>query len=229
MPIAIVMAGALVAGAMLYSNVSLGKKNANLGATGAATTDTIIKIRPVDALDHIIGDPNAPVKIVEFSDYECPYCKTFHATMNALMQSGYGRTGKVAWVYRNFPIANLHSKASHEAEAAECAASLGGNLKFWEFANKLFEITPSNNKLDPAELQKTAEVIGLDIPKFNECLDSGRMKPLVDRDLKEALDSGGEGTPWNIVVASNGKTFSINGAEPYSRVTAVVEKALQEK
>src|SRR3989338_2531696 len=96
--------------------------------------------------DHLRGDPKATVKVVEFSDLECPFCKNFHRTMQQVM-SEY--SGQVAWVYRHFPLDSLHSKARKEAEASECAAELGGNDGFWAYVDKLFEITPSNNGLDP--------------------------------------------------------------------------------
>ncbi|HEY4512123.1 MAG TPA: thioredoxin domain-containing protein [Candidatus Paceibacterota bacterium] len=106
-------------------------------------------MEPVTAKDHIKGNSSAPVKIVEYSDLECPFCKRFHATMLEVM-STYGKDGKVAWVFRHFPLAQLHSKAPKEAEAAECAAELGGNDGFWKFVDKINELTPSNNKLDQA-------------------------------------------------------------------------------
>lgn len=103
-------------------------------------------VRKVDDSDHLRGDPKASVKVVEFSDLECPFCKRFHLTMQQLME---GYSGKVAWVYRHFPLDSLHPKARKEAEASECAAELGGNDGFWAYIDKLFEITPSNNGLDP--------------------------------------------------------------------------------
>ena len=84
------------------------------------------------------------MKVVEFSDLECPFCKRFHATMQQTV-AAYG--GQVAWVYRHFPIDQLHSKAPKEAEATECAAELGGNDKFWAYTNRLMEVTPANNGL----------------------------------------------------------------------------------
>src|SRR6185295_5043808 len=83
-------------------------------------------VKPVAAEDHIRGDLAAPVKVIEFSDFECPFCKGFHATMKQVM-ADYEKDGKVAWVYRHFPIDELHSKARKEAQAAECAGELGGN------------------------------------------------------------------------------------------------------
>ncbi len=127
-------------------------------------------VKPVDGEDHIRGNPNAPVKLVEFSDFECPFCKRFHPIMKRLMEE-YGKEGKVAWVYRHFPIDSLHSKARKEAQAAECANELGGNEAFWTFTDKLFAVTPSNNRLDLGLLPRVAEEIGLDRAAFEACLE----------------------------------------------------------
>lgn len=95
-------------------------------------------LRLPDATDHLNGSPEAPVTIIEYSDLDCPFCKQFHETMNRVMNE-YGPAGQVAHVFRHFPLASLHPNAAKQAEAAECAAELGGNLKFWEFLNRVFE------------------------------------------------------------------------------------------
>ena len=104
-------------------------------------------MRPVSKdSDHIRGNPAAPVTLVEYSDFECPFCKRFHTTAKRLVDESGGR---VKWVYRHFPLDELHPvKARQEAVASECAAELGGNDAFWKFADRLYELTPSNNKTD---------------------------------------------------------------------------------
>lgn len=118
--------------------------------TYVAKDANLEKMAPVTAADHIRGDINAPVKVVLYSDLECPFCKRFHGTMQDIMKA-YS-TDKVAWVFRPFPIAQLHPKAVKEAEAAECAAEIGGNDAFWKFIDKVEEVTPGNNKLDEAKI-----------------------------------------------------------------------------
>jgi protein-disulfide isomerase len=186
------------------------------------------QIKPVTAKDHIRGNPNAPVKIVEYSDTECPFCKRFHATMKQVM-ADYIDSGKVAWVYRNFPLDSLHSKARSEAVALECANDIGGNDKFWEYTDRLYEITPSNDGLNAAELPKIAAYVGLDVNKFNTCLTSGKFDQHIEDDVQDAVATGGQGTPWNIVISKNGKKYPISGAYPYEEVKKVVEQALAEK
>ena len=228
-PIAVVIAGVLVAGAVIYS----GGKTPNTAKIPqqqavAEQTGSLEKIAPVSSNDHIRGNPNAPIKIVEYSDTECPFCKRFHDTMKQVMEE-YGKEGKVAWVYRNFPLDQLHSKARNEAIALECAGDQGGNEKFWQYTDRLFEITPSNNGLDPAELPKIAQYVGLNVDTFNSCLTSGKFTKHIEEDLQNAQATGGNGTPWSIVVGKNGKKYPLNGAQPYASVKALIEQALQEK
>jgi protein-disulfide isomerase len=114
-PLAIVVAGGLIAGALYFSNIKSAApaKNANQPTTQKAASAENMK--PVSADDHILGDPNAELLFVEYSDTECPYCKEFHLTLQQMMKD-YGSSGKIAWVYRHFPISQLHSKAPKENE-----------------------------------------------------------------------------------------------------------------
>ena len=139
----------------------------------------------------------------------------------------YGKNGKVAWVYRHFPLDQLHSKARKEAEATECAAELGGNDKFWSYLDRLMEVTPANNGLDPAELPKIASYVGLDAVKFNECLTSGKYAQKIEEHVQNAVATGGQGTPWSIVIGKNGKKYPLSGAQPYESIKQLVQTALQ--
>ncbi len=188
--------------------------------------------KPVDGEDHILGNPDAPVKLIEFSDFECPFCKRFHLTMKRLMNE-YGENGKVAWVYRHFPLDSLHAKARKEAQAAECANELGGNEAFWAYSDRLFEVTPSNDRLDLAVLPRIAQEIGLDRAKFEACLGGdargGKYAAHIEADVQDAIASGGTGTPYSLVIAPNGKTFPINGAQPYAALKSIIDLALREE
>lgn len=216
-PFAIVIAGLAIAGAIYFGD---GKKPAVVGQP-AGTVD------PVTSADHIIGNPNAKLIVVEYSDTECPYCKAFHSTMNRIM-SEYGTDGKVAWVYRQFPIESLHPvKAHNEAEATECANKLGGNTKFWEYINQLYEITPSNNQLDQAELPKIAKTVGLDVTAFTKCLESGEMKSVVDAGIESGNKAGVSGTPYSIILVNKKAVSGINGAQPYEQVKAQIDELLK--
>ncbi|MEK7509082.1 MAG: DsbA family protein [Patescibacteria group bacterium] len=228
-PLAIVIAGALIAGA-----VYLGQRGDASGVTSpteawqeeARLAAALENMAPVTAADHIRGSTEAPVKIVEYSDFECPFCKSFHPTMQRVMEE-YG--DRVAWVYRHFPLDQIHPKADKEAEATECANELGGTDAFWKYTDRLFEVTPSNNNLDPAELPRIAQYIGLATQQFNECLSSGRHAQHVEDDTQNALATGGNGTPWSIIVAADGTKYPLSGAQPYESLKQLIELALKGK
>ncbi len=230
-PIAIVIAGVLIAGAV-YLGTSKGASttagNNQQPQQVAQQTGDLERMRSISKDDHIRGNPDAPVKIVEYSDPECPFCKRFHDTMKQVMDE-YGKDGKVAWVYRNFPLDQLHSKARNESVAIECAGDLGGNDKFWAYADRLYEVTPSNDGLDPMELHNIAQYIGLDMTKFNTCLTSDKFTKHIEDDVQNATATGGNGTPWSIVVAANGKKYPLSGAQPYASVKQLIDLALKEK
>src|SRR3989344_4864332 len=147
-PVAIVIAGALIAGAVYMGTSRGGTADSQQPQTAEQQqTGNLEQMAAITSEDHIRGNPNAEVTIVEYSDYECPFCKSFHPTMQRIVDE-YG--DKVAWVYRHFPLDSIHSKARPEAVAAECAAELGGNDAFWKFTDRFFELTPSNNQTDTA-------------------------------------------------------------------------------
>lgn len=224
LPGAILVSAVLISAALIYN---VGAKNVDRGAQlvdNAPSLNTSGSIRLVDKTDWIFGDPDAPVKIVEYSDLECPFCKSFHQTMKQMMQEYEGR---VAWVYRHFPLDSIHPKAPYEAAATECAGELGGNTAFWQYVDSVFEITPSNNGLNLALLPQIAESIGLNKTEFQACLDSGRHNAEVEADFNEAVAVGGRGTPYSVVVAENGKEFPITGALPITSVRSVIEQALR--
>ena len=187
------------------------------------------RLRPVSrGRDHIRGDPAAPVALVEYSDFECPFCKRFHPTVKRLVDES---NGQLKWVYRHLPLDELHPvKARKEAVASECAAELGGNDAFWKFADRFFELTPSNNRTDiDTVLPQIASEIGLDKARFASCLTSGRHDRRIAEDAQDAGASGGRGTPWSIVVSKSGKAYPLSGAQPYAAVKQLFELALEKK
>ena len=228
-PIAIVIAGALIAGAVYWSARGDSVAVAPQPQAGTENTAGLENMNPIEDSDHIRGNPNALVKIVEYSDMECPFCKRFHSTLQQVMDE-YGKNGKVAWVYRHFPLDSIHSQARTEAVASECANELGGNDAFWKYADSFFELTPSNNQTNIATvLPQIAREIGLDETKFNSCLASKKYDKHIQDELDNATATGGNGTPWSIIVTASGKKYPLSGAQPYEAVKQLIELALQEK
>lgn len=218
-PFAIVIAGLAIAGAIYFGD---GKKS----VLPAVATQPSGAVDPVTAADHILGNPNAKIIIVEYSDTECPYCKSFHATMNRIMGE-YGKNGKVAWVYRHWIARPEHTKAPKEAVATECASKIGGNTKFWEYTNKLFEVTQGNNTLDLNELPKIASAIGINVDAFNKCIESAEIKTLAEKKLADGQKYGRGGTPYSIILVDKKAVSSINGAQPYEAVKAQIDELLK--
>ncbi len=228
-PVAIVIAGLVIAGAVFFSD---GKKAvvpnmdndvANIPLEQASSLGSV---RPISDTDHIRGNANAPIIIVEYSDTECPFCSRFHGSMKQVMDT-YGKNGQVAWVYRHAPLDQLHSKSRKEAVALECANELGGNDKFWEYTDRIYAVTPANDGLDVSELPKIAEYVGLDVAKFNTCLASGKYDTKIQADLENANATGGQGTPWSVVIVNGKAVSSINGAQPYENIKKIIDGLLK--
>ncbi len=223
-PIAIVIAGGLIAGSLYYSSKNLPTSDKQPTDTTQVTAG---EIRPVDETDHILGDPNADIVIVEYSDTECPYCKVFHQTLQQVMDE-YGPSGKVAWVYRHFPIDGLHPEAKKQAHAAECANDQGGSEKFWQYLNQIYARTKSNNGLPSSELGVIAKDVGLDTTTFNSCMDSGKFYDKITAHYNDAVAAGGEGTPFSVMITKkDGKKIVIPGAQPFASVKANIDILLK--
>jgi len=224
LPISIVVAGAFIALAVIFTN-----------GTGSKTSDPIAQNQPslenvskITKKDNVLGDPKAPITIVEYSDYECPFCKRFHDTMNQVMDK-YGESGEVAWVYRHFPLDTLHPvKARAEAVVSECVAEIGGNDAFWQFSNRFFELTPSNNQTDlDVVIPQIIGELGLSQSEIDSCVDSGRYDKEINDQITEAQQTGGRGTPWSIIILPDGTKYPINGAQPYEAIESLIELGLK--
>lgn len=210
--VSIVIAGGLIAGAIIFS-----------GKSAAPASPSPDNASPITKADHYRGELNAPVKIIEFSDTECPYCKSYH---QQLRQAMIDYPDQVLWVYRHMPL-DIHPRAAKQAEATECAAEQGGNEKFWAYLDRIFEITPSNNGLDPAELPKIAAHVGLDVPKFMVCLDSGKYADKISKQSAEGDRAGAEGTPYSVIITRKGERVPLSGApRTYEIMKKVIEQAL---
>lgn len=222
-PVAIIVAGLIIAGAIYFGG---GKNPNNVNLTGQENPANVTGVvSPITDKDHILGSKDAPIIIVEYSDFECPWCKVFHQTMHEILNT-YG--DKVAWVFRQSPITGLHPKAIKESEASECAAEQGGNDAFWKFADKIFSITPSNNGLDPAQLPIIAKDIGLNVEAFNVCLSSGKYANQIQEGISAAIKAGSQGaTPYSVILTKDGKKVAINGAQPIENVKAQIDALLK--
>lgn len=172
---------------------------------------------PIDVTvddDATKGDSNAPVTIIEFSDYECPFCgRHFQQTYPQIVRE-YVDTGKVKIVFRDFPL-SFHPNAQKAAEAAECA---GEQRKYWEMHDKLFE---NQNALEVNSLKQYAKELGLNIKTFDDCLDSGKMASEIQKDSEDGQNAGVSGTPTFFI---NG--IPLTGAQPFEAFKQIIEQEL---
>ena len=237
LPGALIVSATIIAIAIIWTHKpTIVTVPSNQQATAAAVGSQIT-LQPVTSADHILGNPQAPVKIVEFSDPSCPYCKTFNSTMEQIMGE-YGPTGKVAWIYRSFPLdkpdANgniLHKNAGHEAQALECAAAVGGNDKFWAFEKHFYETTPSvtgatPNGLDQSTLPQLAKDVGIDPVSFNDCLSSGKFKDRVAAQYTDGINAGVSGTPSSFIITPSGSKIPLQGLVSYATLKNALDTLL---
>jgi len=221
-PLTIIIIGVIVsAGIFVYRS----DDKFNIQKTN---TDTVkeITIKPINDQDKILGNPNADVFIVEYSDFECPYCKIFHSTMNDLMAS-YGKNGKVAWVYRHFPI-EKHRNAKNAAISSECVYRIAGNEKFWDYSNLLFA---SSTELTKENLEKIAvSEIGIDSEQYLACLKNTDVLEKIESDISDGKliyeNDPDFGTPYSFVITKIGIQTKIIGSQPLSKIKELIDKLI---
>lgn len=177
------------------------------------------------AEDHILGNRSASVKIVEYAEVECQYCKKLQPTLLRILSEYDGR---VAFVYRHFPL-TIHPKSFNQATALECVAESKGDSGFFEYLDKLYEATPSNNNIDLAVLPRLALGMGIQEAGFMECLNSDRYGKRILHDIEIGMGLNVDSVPHLIILAPNGKQFVFGKSPSYSALRAVVETALNEK
>ena len=187
---------------------------------GKLSEDLASKLPAVSDEDHVRGSRSAKVFLIEYSDFECPFCKSFHATAQQVIDE-YG--SDVAWVYRHYPLDQIHPKARPAALASECVAELGGDDAFWNFADTIF----ANQQSTLADLPGTAVGAGVNQSAFQTCFDSDKYADLVEGQLQEGIAAGVRGTPGNFIVNQNGDTWFIPGAYPFDQVKPMIDEALQ--
>lgn len=181
--------------------------------------------RPFPDRDHIRGNPQATISLIEYSDFECPYCKRFHETPKKLLEA---HKDQLNWVYRHYPLPFHNPGAQKEAEAAECAAELGGNDAFWRYTDAIYQRTTSGGKGFPIEqLAPLAEELGLQRAGFEQCLESGRYAERVKAETEEGSAVGITGTPGSILLNNKtGEVRVLSGALPEATFSASIGELL---
>lgn len=176
-------------------------------------------VRAPSPQDHWRGSTTAPIVLVEYSDFQCPYCSSIHPTLKRIVDES---DGEVAWVYRHLPLESIHPQARSAAVASECLAEQLGDAGFWGFADRVFG-QPSQS-LSAAYYSQIAAELGADTAAFASCTASGRHNGRIDTDITEAFENGGNGTPFTVLVAGDRQT-PMSGALPYTQIMAVINAA----
>ncbi len=216
------------------NNGAIASSPSNSGALATGNspsqgTGPTIKMSQLLDDDPFLGSPNAPVVLVEFSDFQCPFCRKFYNEALAQIETNYVNTGKVQFVYRDFPLNSIHPMAQPYAEAAECADDQGKWREMHDIifekqnakgAGTIFDFTTDNVK-------QWAQEMGLNAQTFNSCLDSGKYAQEVMADEQAGASLGITGTPGFLIGRRDGTPQLISGAQPYSVFQAAIEQFLQ--
>lgn len=216
-------------GSLWQENQMLKTGGSNSGANQAAvpldaeTNEPSMDYSKMPALsdaDYFLGNRNAKVVLVEYSDFECPFCGRFHPTTKQALDE-YG--DDLGLAYRHYPLA-FHPNAQKAAEAAECVGKQKGSSGFWAFADAIFEVNITDGKLTPEAITDAAQTTGVNMDQFQSCLDSGEMAGKVTEQMNAGATAGVQGTPGTFVVVDGKAVDFISGALPYEQVKATLDQ-----
>lgn len=218
---------------LLYTRVNLLEKGGGTGNVGTVTDNTGTQPQilptpgPVDidltGETRVMGSADAKVALVEFTDYECPYCGQLFSNAYSQVKKEYVDTGKVKYFLKDFPLTQIHPNAQKSAEASNCALE---QAKFWEYHDTLFG---NQEALGVEALKKYAVDLGLNAAQFNSCLDSGKYAEKVKSDQASGESFGVRGTPSTFVGVLNGDTLTgieVSGSQPFENFKSAIEDAL---
>lgn len=228
LPASILIMGVLVSGSIIYAIGVSKSGNGNGGAKPSADSGTAVvtnqNLKEISGRDVILGDPKAPVTLIEYGDYQCPFCGRFFRDTESLVRENYVKTGKVKTVFRNFQF--LGPESTNAAQAAECAKDQG---KFWAYYDAIYTTELKDGKENNGNLTRElfidlAKGAGLDANAFTSCYDSGKYAVQVQKDTADAQALGVNSTPTIFV---NGQQTQPPGALPYAQLQIIIENALK--
>lgn len=221
-PVSILIAAILLSG----SHIVYGYIVAN---GSPATKTALFAGKEVDESDYVEGKADSKIVVIEYSDPECPFCITLHPNLKRI-RGEYA--DKVAFVYRHFPLTQIHPNAFDESKAIACAGSLGGTQKFYEYIDKLYGFKSENQttQLPVNGKEEIAGHIGLNAENFKNCIASDQAAAAVDLSMNNGVQAGVQGTPATFVLEKTRKGYEIvamiDGARPYEYVKAAIDQAL---
>lgn len=214
--------GAIVLGGLILAFAIYAIRTEAPARVGTGAPD---RVRAVTPVDRMIGNPEAGVKIITYADIDSPHSKTFQATMQQVM-SDYATDGRVAWVYRHFPLLDQYVASASHAEAAECAGFIGGNDSFWRFIDALQTGAPGESQFPVSGYATIAHQLGIPFADLETCLTNGRFTQKVYSDSENALAAGAKGAPYIILMVEGQNPLGIQGGLSYEDMTRVIEESL---
>ncbi len=216
--VAIIIAGLIIAGAIIFTNHQAAPVVAANNNGAPSPTVDASNIRKPSASEHIIGSANAPIVLIEYSDYQCPFCQMIYPTIKKIVDES---NGQIAWVYRQYPLTSIHPQAAPAANAAECITAQLGNTGFWKYTDTIFN---NQAQLSAAYSAQVAQQMGVNMTQYSQCLSNGTYQKNIDADSKEVQSIGGSGTPYVVVLnTKTNKAAVIPGALPYDQAMAVIK------
>jgi protein-disulfide isomerase len=218
--VSILIAGVVIAGAVLYTGRHSAPTATNPSAAAQQGATVTANIPAPSASDHIIGSPTAPIVLVEYSDFQCPYCQVIYPSLKRIVGES---NGDVAWAMREFPLYQIHPQAVPAANAAECIAEQLGSAGYFKYADAVFNNQASLNAAYSASLAKQ---FGADTTKYNTCISNSTYLSKIQQETADAENSGGNGTPFTVIVnTKTGKQYPVSGALPYAQLVSVINQA----
>lgn len=217
-PAAILIAGVVIAGAIVYA---FGFAPGATERGGSAATAEVKPVPPVSESDHQLGASDPKLTLVEYSDLECPFCAQFHPVVKQVAEE---LSGEVAWVYRHFPLTQIHPNALPAALASECVAQQKGNADFWNFVDAIFL---QQAVLGQQLLETLAEEQGISAAQLKACMEKEETLAVVQQQFNDAVAAGGQGTPFTAVLDADGKQIAtFPGSMTYAQLRGQVDALL---
>ncbi len=213
--IAILIGLAVIVGArMIQSHTAV------VTLPGGIKSAKIENLKPISAADHSRGNVDAPMKLIEYSDLQCPFCKMFHQSMLSLVPE-YVDSGKVQWVYRHFPLISIHENAKDLSVATECGFKLGGHAAFWKMVDGVF--SDPEKEFNMAKLPGIAKAAGVNVSEYSACFRAKQTAAVVDADMLDGERIGITGTPYAVIITPKGATYTLTRAYSADELQEIFE------
>lgn len=204
-------------GALVISKLQKGTPNTEVTPASLAT------IPLLNTEDHFLGNPKAPIVIIEYSDYDCPFCGGYFNNMKKIVEE-LGKGGRLVWVHRHMPLYQIHETAREKAQVAECSAEIGGEEKFWKVSEALYKDTLAKGGKNPVDIALEA---GLPMTELEKCLADEKYLPKVLAQYDEAFTAGARGTPFTVIIKGE-ERLKLEESLAYFELRKLIESLLSE-